>query len=458
MEKNLERIFIKGLHGNRNIDVQMKDNTLILVGENGSGKTTFLRILFHLLSGRWFSLAQYPFEAISVWISGKESTISRDLITKALERPDRALLKHFPPPMRDQVREMIASGNVEEINREMLKLSRRYGVPLEVMMTELQLDLFGDNPRGAQKDLQGIFNRIHDSINSQILYLPTYRRIERELGSIFEGIDSDDTRRGKLAFLRPRETGEAYIELVEFGMKDVQQALAGALDKLKEFARERLNNLTLKYLGDVVDREYLDVGMKEITDMSEDTIRAVLDRIDESILTPLHKVHLLEVINSARTNDKPDEHSKIICHYFLKLFRFQEDLKAKEKAISDFCALCSEYIVDKKFLYDSAGFSFSILPKDERNGTRKLELSDLSSGEKQIVSLFSHLYMSGRQSYFVLIDEPELSLSVPWQRRFLLDIRKGLFCDGLVAVTHSPFIYDNALRKYAHSLGEFVSF
>jgi hypothetical protein len=57
----------------------------------------------------------------------------------------------------------------------------------------------------------------------------------------------------------------------------------------------------------------------------------------------------------------------------------------------------------------------------------------------------------------VLIDEPELSLSVPWQKRFLVDIINGDFCAGLVAVTHSPFIYDNKLKPYAHSLGEFAS-
>src|SRR5271155_60715 len=59
--------------------------------------------------------------------------------------------------------------------------------------------------------------------------------------------------------------------------------------------------------------------------------------------------------------------------------------------------------------------------------------------------------------YFVLIDEPELSLSVPWQRKFLVDIRSASFCVGLVAVTHSPFIYDNELKRYAHGLGEFIA-
>jgi predicted ATPase len=66
--------------------------------------------------------------------------------------------------------------------------------------------------------------------------------------------------------------------------------------------------------------------------------------------------------------------------------------------------------------------------------------------------------LSGKEKFFVLIDEPELSLSVPWQRRFLKDIRNGGFCSGLIAVTHSPFIYDNDLKPYAHSLGEFISY
>jgi predicted ATPase len=87
---------------------------------------------------------------------------------------------------------------------------------------------------------------------------------------------------------------------------------------------------------------------------------------------------------------------------------------------------------------------------------KELKLSMLSSGEKQIVSLFSHIYLSGIQEFFVVIDEPELSLSVPWQKRFLMDIVSSGRCSGLIAVTHSPFIYDNELDGYAHSIEEFV--
>ena len=348
----------------------------------------------------------------------------------------------------------VSAHGVADMPADLERWLHRSGVPLEVVVNQLQL--FEENPRGPRKELQESIQYVRESINAQILYLPTYRRIERELGSIFEGIDLDDVRRGR-ARIRTGESENTFIELVEFGMRDVQQAIEVALSGLRDFARENLTTLTFRNLGDVVDREYLKVGMKEIAEVSEDKIRSVLDRVPESILTSLHKEHLLRVINTARTTESPDDHSKIICNYFLNLLHFQTTLQERERSIAAFCDLCSEYTTDKQFIYDRAQFGFSIIPKEEKFKAQKIELGDLSSGEKQIVSLFNHLYLSGKNRYFVLIDEPELSLSVPWQRRFLIDIRKGGFCAGLVAVTHSPFIYDNELKPFAHSLGEFVT-
>ena len=157
-----------------------------------------------------------------------------------------------------------------------------------------------------------------------------------------------------------------------------------------------------------------------------------------------------------KADGEQNEHAQVICHYFTKLMAFHEELEAKEAKIVNFCRVCNDYMATKEFRYDTSNFKFTIRPKEVGEEISEIKLHHLSSGEKQIVSLFSHLYLSGSKKYFVLIDEPELSLSVPWQRKFLLDIRNAHFCTGLVAVTHSPFIYDNELKKYAHGLGEFV--
>lgn len=454
MSGTIERIQINELHGRTNIEATLSNNTLILVGENGSGKTTFLRILFHFLSGRWLTLLQFRFQSIVVTIDGHEYSVTHEELLKAFKGADRRALADLPPFVRRKVMEIFEHGDPDRIAFELDKLGTRFPIQPERILRHLEY--MGKNPRGIQKNFQETIKMIHQSINAQILYLPTYRRIERELSSIFEDIDTNDFRQHRNQ-LKQMESNDSYIELVEFGMKDVKDAIDKTLERLKDFARESLNTLTLGYLGDVVNQDYLNLGMKEIANVSDDTVHSVLNRIHESILTPTHKEHLFSVINSARTADAPTEHQKIICHYFLKLLGFQEALQEKEQQISDFCELCSEYIVDKSFIYDGTTFSFSVMPKNETSVDRNIEISELSSGEKQVVSLFSHLYLSGQKNYFVLIDEPELSLSVPWQRRFLTDIRKGNFCAGLVATTHSPFIYDNELSYYAHSLGEFVA-
>jgi predicted ATPase len=83
-------------------------------------------------------------------------------------------------------------------------------------------------------------------------------------------------------------------------------------------------------------------------------------------------------------------------------------------------------------------------------------LAELSSGEKQVVSLLSHVFLEQGDPFSLIIDEPELSLSVSWQTRFLPDILSSPRCKMLLAVTHSPFIIDNDLKKHAMDVRKIV--
>ena len=76
----------------------------------------------------------------------------------------------------------------------------------------------------------------------------------------------------------------------------------------------------------------------------------------------------------------------------------------------------------------------------------------LSSGEKQIVSLFSRLYLEHEKNCILLIDEPELSISMRWQKMLLPDIIRSKNCSLLLAVTHSPFIFENEFDNDAQDM------
>lgn len=447
----LTEFVIDGLRGNKTVAAKLQDNTLILVGENGSGKTTFLRMLFYFLSGRWSNLAEFDFVRISATLDGRTFSVSReDVLSITNLLIDPRTLSRFPISQKRRISEAIDSGRFAEAEA----LFSAYAKHLGVGFPSQQIDMFKE--RGERmENLVALQEEVANTLQAQILYLPTYRRIERELSSILSGYDPDERRGASAGPRQQQEDARDYVELVEFGMNDVKKSINRALGEIRDFQFVEATRLSVSYLGDVVSQSYKSVDRHEIENATDENIDNILNRIDSTILSHHHKKRLRDVIRSAKTTSNvPSEHEQIIYHYFSKLIRFQRDLQKREHSISEFCALCSTYIVDKEFTYSTRDISFNITSKRDKV---EVQLSDLSSGEKQIVSLFSHLYLSGRQKYFVLIDEPELSLSVPWQRRFLMDIHKASFCSGMVAVTHSPFIYDNELRKHAHALGEFVS-
>ncbi len=449
---SITRFEISGLHGHKNVDLRLKDNTMILVGENGAGKTTVLHMLYYLLSGQWASVARYTFKAVAITIGSKRHELAYADFQKPFQHLDKRFLHRLPPHVRHRILTLMEEKEGRLVTPELEAICHQYDIPLPYLLHNLEM--FEHSPHKSDP-LRKTLDAIAGALDVQLLYLPTYRRIEQELNLIFKGLDERELR-NRREMLSAKRGRDAYVELIEFGMKDVEGALHNTLTQLSTFARENLNNLTFGYLGDIVEQQYSSVDLKSIKDASDQTISNILDRIQEHILSSANKSHLRAIIEGVKTDAPQTEHTQVICHYFSKLMAFQRELESKEAPISKFCGVCNEYMVDKEFRYNSSDFSFKIQAKDSDASSPDIKLHHLSSGEKQIVSLFSHLYLSGGANYFVLIDEPELSLSVPWQRRFLVDIRNAGFCAGLIAVTHSPFIYDNELRPYAHGLGEFM--
>ena len=78
----------------------------------------------------------------------------------------------------------------------------------------------------------------------------------------------------------------------------------------------------------------------------------------------------------------------------------------------------------------------------EMEESSPLPLSALSSGEQHELVLHYDLLFRVQPNTVVLIDEPELSLHVGWQRKFLPDLKRIVALSGFDAVvaTHSPFI------------------
>ena len=96
-----------------------------------------------------------------------------------------------------------------------------------------------------------------------------------------------------------------------------------------------------------------------------------------------------------------------------------------------------ERFMQKRMTFDR-NEGFAIFTRDGR----KLAPSQLSSGEQHMVVLLYELLFNTRPDSLLLIDEPELSLHVFWQQRFLADLAEARVLSGfdMLIATHSPQI------------------
>lgn len=456
MEK-LSRFQIFGLYGSRNIDVPIENNTMIFVGENGMGKTTLLKFICAVLSGAYHQLPSYTFTKIVVTIRGQEYEILHDDVREFSMEINPDIINSFPPPIRRELLEVNRRQNGISV-KDIINIASKMGYSAERVFDRISPS--GQINLNLDEKQEKPFHNIPRMLGASILYLPTYRRIEEDISNVIKGrysFSKDISEKRYLFDELSQFNGNGFIELVEFGMQDVKEKIGAKCAELSMLSESRFKDLAYMNLGDVIDKNYISSkGDQPVTEQEIEKFKLCLSRNSKQMLSEAQIDSLLKTVTY---NDigKHDTHMQILLYYFRNLLLLQTDLENKEKSIIQFCDMCNKYLAssDKLIKYNISTFKVQIL-KQRKDKVDIIDMSDLSSGEKQIVSLFSHLFLAEGKDYFVIIDEPELSLSVPWQKTFLDDIRKSSLCKGIIAATHSPFIYDNDLFSYTHSLGEFM--
>jgi len=465
MSIDLKRIRIECLFDAYNLDVPIQDNTLILVGENGSGKSTLINLLYYTLTAQWERLAQLPFHSCIVTIGNEEYILKREDLPAAQDMSrsrQRFVLKYFENRLSAQELESLLNELAEHGSEYWLSKNRFMG--LRHKFPEISLRALRDiatiNPNFVSLDENEeskVTDRLAEAVQSnskeQVLFLPTYRRIEKELSDVFPDIDLDDVLPFSKTNRYRKKPRSGYVELVEFGMEDVIRAFDSTLSDLDQNFRTELNRLTGSYLGDIIRNNYKNVEASQLsTEEFTETIKVMLPRIGD-ILSEGDRKKLGELLEDVKINQDLSEEQRVPAHFLTRLVEIHKIQQEKERPIRNLVDLVNQYLSNKELKFNPSQFKLAIKRKSK---DMELPIPGLSSGEKQIISLFSHMFLSDYSQYFVIIDEPELSISVPWQRRFLQDLKDTEKCSGLIAVTHSPFVFENSLAEYAHSISEFI--
>lgn len=467
----LTNFSIIGLHSKYDVEIPIQDNRLILVGVNGLGKTTVVNTLYYLLTSQWVRLLEIEFSAISIKLNGELLFLKRQDIEQKLSVTDRqektiyklAARSSYPARLIQRLLAHPAFPLITELHgssrdRLLKELSRELDIPSSYISRLLSEftgidDLFGSKRKDSPA-MTAFLDALRQVGNHQVIYLPTYRRIEQDLKSVFPNLDDDDLRK-LTARTEPRAQARVrgHVELVHFGMHDVERKIESELETIRESTRNKLTNLTATYLKDIIQNRADAVQIHLLENIDDEVVATVLDRVEENTLNYQDKLEVRNSISRIRQSGAAYEaRDKYLAYFFSRLLEIYFSLDLSEKSIRSLFATCNKYFERKQLVYDDSSYSASIVDNDGSALSWKM----LSSGEKQVASLFTHLFLSKDTEQTVIIDEPELSLSVPWQKSLLPDISKSDRCKLLIAVTHSPFIYSNELDIYAVDLARCI--
>ena len=435
----IREIEIQSLFGyfDHKIPLKEDDRITIIHGPNGVGKTTILRLVADLFKRQFFSLFITPFDRIVIRFKPKGSlTVIRTKKEKQ-EDSDSVMLELIYRSGQERIKYTVSEIEVQKILKEypsrflenVIDDIRRVG-PYEwydertnriMSLIEVVLS-YGDLlPSDISESVIPIPPKIESILEqTHIVFVETQR-----LFTIHKEEDEEFVSRyRRKASVQQRMTVEQYSEDMVTQIKEYQRKsgeLGASLDS--SFPRRLLE---LK-LPEIATKEYIGKEYNSQSEYRARLMEAGLIVAETSI--PIHPEGL------------EDNERKLLWAYL-------DDVK-KKLQVFDWLLPRVELFKDvvnsrfsyKKFEVDrEKGFIF----ESEHDGSI-VPPRALSSGEQHEIVLTYELLFKTSAGSLIFIDEPELSLHLTWQIRFLEDITRiaDLADLDFLVATHSPSIIHN---------------
>ena len=466
----LKRFKINGLYGYKDVEINFAGNTLILIAGNGSGKTTILNALHGFLRRRFGRLQALDFESIDCEFNdglGKISLLKTQIGERDGRFAERAgYLISNSRITEDDLYEFLANtyqpDRGSEYYREHPAVRAMYTTsPFTFEDLDEQLEGLYQIVTSPAAELTDIDARVAAAMQGiEVVYLPTYRRIENPLLSPRGKQRRQTLADGRLSGKVPESSEHAHMN---YGLEDVEKRLNELSAEVERVSNLEYRSASATIIDDALSQSIASdqVGFENLPDI--DSLTRFLTRVSRADRAhlPGRASHESDANSRARiraikelyASDRILASDQNVLRYFLaKIGSVIERTRETETMLQKFVDACNGYLVgssdEKSFVYEPNSMRVTVVNSFTQSS---VPLSQLSSGEKQVVSILARLYLYNKRN-FILIDEPELSLSLEWQRKIVPDMVNSGSVAQLLAITHSPFIFENELDPYAGAM------
>jgi len=424
MPRYIKHIEAEGVLGRFDIDQEFQEGVNVIFGSNGTGKTTLLHILANLLNGDYKRFAFTEFKTIRVQLSDETQIV----VSKQKNDKDSYI--------------SVAVDNkyiTEELSTKEIFMQEGTRKEKVTLLREIGRKLPDD------EELEPIL---------PVAYFPAFRTMIEAWVSAETGfrhtkniqVLSTNFARELFGSFVPSVNYPSPIEIERELSKEIDDALLRIAHADQEYLGKLLPSIfqVLSKNPHSSDYNYSEEGGSE----------AILEEINYLVKKledyPLKAAPTSTQLRNSVSSFQVDEQSKKIAERILNIYRqaLKEVVTVQEtsfKNIETYLNSINSFLEGKSIEVNLAASKLrgqkSVEIRFESGYPQKITgiRRALSSGERQIVTLiYAATHMSKQQ--IVLIDEPEISLHVTWQRHLLQKMSDQLGERQIIVCTHSPVI------------------
>lgn len=414
-DRLISSICVKGLFGLYDYTlpkVGQFEDAVILYGDNGVGKSTVLRLAFHLLSasnkkGHRTALYEAEFSSLEVTLtSGLTLRASHDdglLVLSIIENNNILALWEHNPKTADSNRYEIIAGEMKRV----MNAKKKW-----------QVEMFGEEQ----------YLRVLSFYAPDLFLLDADRRLASD--SVPDSRDEVEFR--KIMHLEDRSRfNDLLFRSRQIGLAQaIDNTFRWIADKALQGANQGSTNVHAVY-GQVL--QHLMAPSKNSEDLEEVNVAKLSRQLSlielrtsqlaiYDLAIPLSMADFKKAL-ATRVHSRRDLAISLLKPYVESIEGRLRAVEPIYELVHRFVETINQFLSDKTLEF-KVGSGFLL-----RNRKGKiLESTHLSSGEQQLILLFCYVLTARDKPTVFMIDEPEISLNIKWQRQLvqsLLDITQG---------------------------------
>lgn len=440
--KKIIKIQVFGLFGDTDheIKIDASKEFAIVYGPNGVGKTKVLEIAKYVSAGNTVELKNIDFKKAVLHYSNqtqliaeKSTEISDEIISRDLE-----FINYTHIDLKD-------SKNNSFLNdSDSIRLLN--WIENNTSWEHLEGDYWVDKRDNEQITSNTLLARYRHQFNRISRADHSYRKLKRDISigkSRKEYIDFQNNFSSDQIYLIDTQRLRSKIEKEQFGFdraekNDTKTRIQLLSDQMKDLISRA--QTVHSNISQILDRNFPSEVLTYRSEHSEQDIREIYDEQGG------FRSRLARIINDediSNTIELPKDRLNTWQINFLDRYLQDADKKLDPfKKIIEKIELL-ENIINSRLNHKELKISSKQgLQVTKKKTGENIPLSSLSSGEQHEIILIFDLLFNVPENCLVLIDEPEISLHVAWQRKFIPDVLNvsSVANFRFIIATHSPQI------------------